>query len=276
MIPEIQEAMVDFNWDAEPQITFISPYRCGEYHSKTDVNTGKKIWFQWSCKKYHDCPICAKTKQGEFKKRLEDIYHSDKPIRVILHNSPIKDLNEDYPDRLHIPFTEKEYYSLVESDGEEGQPLTPELIEKLSLLAVAPKGKRISGNLGKKASTPPSKEEKSEILLEDSSAQIERRVYKFVSKDGENFEDMKTLELIESKVIEKTKHLNPKSVGEVEEAIKEVEQANEEVAKEYDLEILFLYRESVVVYIDKVDWSERIKWLENIQKTRSKNLEYTT
>lgn len=258
MNTEQELEFADLDWDSTPQVTFLTPWRCGELHWKTDPHTGKRELHRWTCKD-RDCPTCTKVKQLALKGRLEDIYHLNKSVRVILHNGSIADLNKEYPERLHLPFSENEYYSLVVSDKEEGQPLTPELIDKLSLLAVAPKGKRMSGNLGKKPALPKAKKEEGEEDLFSKGEEVSRRVYKFVDAEGDNFEDKEILEKIELEVIEETKELDPRTATQVEEAIKKVENTQEEVAKKYGLEILFLYQETVLVYQDKIDWSRRLK-----------------
>lgn len=276
-----QDYITDFNWDAIPDTTsFLLPWTCGEWHFSTDENTGMRTLDHWTCKDYQNCPMCAKAKCLEFKARLLDILHSDKPIRVILHNSSTKELNKEYGAKnvLHIPFNETDYFTLAESDGNEGQPLTEELVNKLARLGVAPKGKRISGGLGKKPTAP--KTEKTDPLLEeqleDNDQVITRRVYKFVDYSGNNFEDEGILREVELKVVEKTKDLLPENATQVEKAIKTVEETNEKVAKEYGLEILFLYTENVIVYNDRIDWSKRVKWLENTQKTALRQQESMT
>lgn len=276
-----QDYITNFDWDAIPDTTsFLLPWTCGEWHFRTDAESGMRVLEHWACKDYQNCPMCAKAKCLEFKSRLLDILHSDKPIRVILHNSSTKELNEQYEGAknvLHIPFNETDYFTLAESDGDEGQPLTEELVNKLARLGVAPKGKRISGGLGKKPTAP--KSENTHPLLEEEEngrQEISRRVYKFVDYSGNNFEDEGILREVELKVIEKTKDLLPENATQVEEAIKTVEETNEEVAKEYGLEILFLYTENITIYESKIDWSRRLKWLENTQKTILKQQEFTT
>lgn len=249
----MNEPTFDINWDSH--VDHIEErtqrhYTCGEYRRSVDQHTGKITWVRWFCKKYHTCLTCKAHKQKTLTDQLTP-FLNDPNIRVIAHSDDIKEYNDTYPERLHIPKGEGEYLSIVRTDDTSiGQPLTREMLAEISNCAVAPKGKRISGNLGKSASVSSKKQET------DFPDEITRRVFKYCDSEGNNCEDKKVISQIERETEKETSDLDPKDCYQVQDAIYVREQKLIEVAKKYNIEILFLYTETIIVYANRINWQK--------------------
>jgi hypothetical protein len=227
-------------------------YHCGEIHKRINPLTGQFVVETWFCKKYHTCAICRARKQKALLDRIAPLIN-DPQIRVILHNRPIAELNQQYKGRLHIPLDDGGYYSLVQSsDNSIGQPLTKELAQTLASHGVVPAGKRISGNLGKKP-LPGDGGLMDDQMIVEKKEEITRRVFKYVDKDG-NVEDKELVNKIESETIAETAELDPQDVDQLQDAIYVREQKLIEVSRRYGVEILFLYKETKQVLISQLKW----------------------
>lgn len=248
------EVTMDINWEQDVDHIETRPQRnfvCGEIHKYLNPHTGKYVWERRTCKKYRTCPICKAQKQKAFSEEFAP-FVNDPTIRVIAHSDNIKEYNDIYSERIHVPKGGGEYFSIIRTDDPSiGQPLTQEMLNEISSYAVAPKGKRISGNLGKKPSVPG--QTKSE---DDFPDEITRRVFKYCDSEGNNCEDKQVIAKIEKETLAETDDLDPKDSYQVQDAIYVREQKTVEVAKRYNIEILFLYTETIIVYANRIKWKE--------------------
>lgn len=249
------EVTMEINWDQDTDRIdrpVKKVYTCGEYQRKIDPHTGKVTWTRWYCRKYHTCPHCKGMKQKALTEKLTP-FVNDPNIRVIPHSDDIKDYNDTYAERMHIPRGDGSYYTVVRStDSSVGEPLTKEMLSEISNYAVAPQGKRISGNLGKQASIPGGNKQQDDDFPEE----VKRRVFKYVDEDEKNFEEKKVISQIEKELDKETADLDPKNALQVQDAIYVKEQKLIEIAKRYNVEILFLYTETIIVYANRIQWKE--------------------
>lgn len=234
-------------------------WQCMEYHSGIDPHTGRRISQKWTCKDPHTCPFCRKAKQQELRERLTPLLDNNTIKVQLIPLSQRDSVNKTYGTDivLHLPGLD-ECYTLVNDPDAPGIDFNADMLEVLVEKAVPPKGKRISGNLGKPKKEPMPVTETQQD--ESDRGEVSRSVFKFVDDNGDNVTDKELIEKIDQAVIEETQDLDPKTIEEVQNCLYLLEEKTIEIAARYEVQILFLYTENTLVFINRIDWKGRKEW----------------
>lgn len=219
------------------------------------------------CHIYHKCTGCRIRKEAQMLDRLKGI---DKKAKVItVDEKEAKKLIKKYGKEkvLRLPQENGEIKVIVKTDDEiqGSKKLAEESLAELS--AIAPKGKSVSGSLGK-ASPPLTKKEK-KVEPEELTPEQAAELFKPLKFDGTdeiesseiicqqyrfNFQNEMplTVSMIEEKVLEIVKPPVPTSVSHCQAIIHELEAATVKVMEQLAGQgsILFLYKKSYNINIE--------------------------
>lgn len=236
-------ADIDFKEEARRQRIKM----CGKFLSHWRPELKKLVWYQSRCKE-RDCPDCQKFREGEMLVRLGGLVDTTRVI--ILPNDTsarqmIEDLGLEKPQYLRIP--EPNQVTLILDTFEEvGKILTDDLAEKIAPLVNTPKGRKISGSLGKLPPIP--KKEKTNIPQDEIGV---REFHIDFTNSNLTYKD------IQDYVLERTRLMNPQTKYELQTCMDKLEEVTEVAVGELlgdCAKIHFLNQKVIRVNIDEIDW----------------------
>lgn len=246
-----QVCLADLTEEEQEEATRLEPRRvCGEFHRYFSVETGVPVYKPWFCKDYHHCEKCRARKEEELKKRVLPLINQDAKVLTRPETDRAKLVKKYGKENcLFIPHNDQ-VICVIKTSQNIGEPLTNELAYEICAHAVPPKGKRISGNLGKKASSGPPD------IVEEEKLPVKRRVFKVTDKNDKPA-TQEQVDEIQKQVYEETKELDPHTADEAQWCVYVLEEKTRELAERRGLYVLFLYTETINVLESKIDWSHR-------------------
>jgi hypothetical protein len=226
-------------------------YCCSTWIWKFDPVKQKYIKCLKRCKHWNDCPPCKLWKIEKHKERLERLY--DK--RVVIAKT------EDEEKAIKAGRSQNDYLRILRRDGttafilnekpqNDNEKMSNRLIGELSedMLPNEKRG-RYSGKLGH-----------SPIVVENEEKgdreEIEVDAWMIRFTDESTLKDNKELE---AKVLGKMQidWTNERTIETLGLVVKEVDRILEEVCLEHKIDKQFLYRETIYISMNEVEW----KWL---------------
>lgn len=221
---------------------------CGKYISRWILERKVMVKYKNQCKE-RDCPFCQKFREGEMAIRLGGLVGMARVLRLPDDRSAretIESLGLEKEKYLRIPVESNSITLVLDTDQEVGQILTDELAQQIAPLVNTPKGRKISGSLGK--SLPIPKKEETNIPKDE----IKTREF-HIDFTGSNL-DYKD---IQDYVLERTRYMNPRTKYEMQTCADKLEEITEIAVGELlgdCVKIHFLNQKVIRVNIDEIDW----------------------
>ena len=236
----IEPADIDFKEQARKERI----KRCGQLISHWRPEQKKMIWYKSQCKE-RDCPDCQKLRVDEMLIRLGGLVGMARVLRLPDDQSAretIESLGLEKEKYLRIPEGDNPITLVLDTEQEVGQILTDKLAQQIAPLVNTPKGRKISGSLGKFQPIP--KKEKTNI------PQDEIKVREFHI----NFIDSNlTYKDIQDYVLERTRLMNPHTKYELQTCMNKIEEVTEVAVGEL-LGDCAKIQKIIRVSMDEIDW----------------------
>lgn len=246
---------IDFDSLQYPKPTYV----CGEFHWQINPENGLHACSRWFCKDPYNCLDCYEIRYQDILEQLKGIAELDN-VRLIKTDRTV---TGEYGKKrcLNLPSSDG-IYSLVQTEDESiGIPFKPEMVNDLAKLAIPPKGKRISGSLGKKPAAPKS--------VPVATEEVNCLVWKVTSSNGDslsNDEQKQVMSKVNIAVLEQSLNILPKTVEDVQAAVKVVENLTTKEVLALGYDILFLYSARTPIIENKIDWSKRKDYLDQLKE----------
>lgn len=238
----IEPADIDFKEEARKARIKL----CGKYISRWILERKVMIKYKNQCKE-RDCPDCQKFREGEMAIRFGGLVDA---VRVVSlpNEEAARDITRELEKIQYIRFPRQDgrVTLVLDTDEEIGESLTDELAQEVAPLVNAPKGRKISGSLGKLQPIP--KKEETNIPKDE----IKTREF-HIDFTGSNL-DYKD---IQDYVLERTRYMNPRTKYELQTCADKLEEITEVAVGELlgdCAKIHFLNQKVIRVNIDEIDW----------------------